>query len=209
VAESSRLDVGILVFEGADSLDVFGPMRVLSGLNELRGYMEVPDVVVHLVAASMEPVHLAHGPAITPDSTFAECPPLDVLLVVGGSSGSTTVGRRVQQRNPDVLAFVRDRARDARVTASVCTGAFILAEAGLLAGRRANTHWRWREELRELMAGRNEPIEVVAERVVWDGDVVTAGGVTSGIDLGLAIVERFAGSDARNALEAMVERETV
>ena len=203
------MEVGILVFDGADSLDVIGPMRVFSGVNEIRAYADAPEVRVHLVAETPAQVTLAHGPMMVPTTTFESCPPLDVVLVPGGSSSSETVGRRVQQRNPRMQAFVRDRAATTDITASVCTGAFILAESGLLAGRRANTHWRWRAELRELMAARGEPIEVVAERVVWDGNVVTAGGVTSGIDLAFAIIERLCGAEARTALEAAVERETV
>jgi len=208
-AAREHLSVGILVFDGADSLDVIGPMRVFSGVNEIRSYTHAPEIVVYLVGETSSPVRLAHGPACEPDATFADCPPLDVLVVPGGSSGSETVGRCVQQRNEPTIAFVRDRSAAAQVTASVCTGAFILAEAGLLAGRRANTHWRWRDELRDLMASRDEEIEVVAERVVWDGDVVTAGGVTSGIDLALAVVERLCGEPARQALGAAIERETV
>lgn len=203
------MDVGIFVFDGADSLDVIGPMRVFSGVNEIRDFVDAPEVRVHLVAEHDRPVTLAHGPIAEPTTTFDRCPPLDVLVVPGGSSTSETVGRRVQQRNESAIAFVRERSAAADVTASVCTGAFILAEAGLLAGRRANTHWRWRDELRELMDARGESVEIVAERVVWDGDVVTAGGVTSGIDLALVVLERLCGADTRKAVEAAVERETV
>ncbi len=203
------MDVGIFVYDGADSLDVIGPMRVFSGVNEIGELVGAPEVRVHLVAEHARVVRLAHGPLAEPTATFETCPPLDVLLVPGGSSMSATEGRRVQQRSDAALAFVRERASVANVIAAVCTGAFILAEAGLLAGRRANTHWRWRDELRELLAARGEEIDVVAQRVVWDGDVVTCGGVTSGIDLALSVVERLLGADARKAVEAAVERETV
>jgi cyclohexyl-isocyanide hydratase len=204
-----RVTVGIFIFDGADSLDVIGPFRVFSGVNEVRGCVEAPEVVVHLVGETAVPIAIAHGRAITPDATFDDYLPLDVLMVPGGSSNGTSTGRRVQQKKPRALAFVRDRAVGARVTASVCTGAFILAEAGLLDGRRANTHWSGRDELRELMAGRGEAIDVVPERVVWDGDLVTAGGVTSGIDLAIAIVGTLCGEAAATAIEAAVERETV
>lgn len=203
------MDVGIFVFDGADSLDVIGPMRVFSGVNEIRNLVDAPEFRVHLVAEEDRSIRLAHGPVFQPTATFDTCPPLDVIVVPGGSSTSETAGRRVQQRNPRAIAFVRERAAAARVTASVCTGAFILAEAGLLAGRRANTHWSWRDDLREMMDARGEKIDVVPERVVWDGDLVTAGGVSSGIDLAIAVVARLCGEAVGRAVGAAVERETV
>ena len=129
-------------------------------------------------------------------------------MLTGGSSESETAGRRVEQRNPRTIAFVRDAAEQTQLTASVCTGAFLLAEAGLLEDKRANTHWRYRDELRELMEQRGEPFVLVTERVVWDGDLVTAGGVTSGIDLGLEIVERLLGPKVRALVEQGLEIET-
>src|SRR5437588_10996067 len=107
------------------------------------------------------PGHAGNGLVVEANHTFDDCPPLDVLLVAGGSSGSETAGRRVEQRNEPTIAFIRERARDAQLTASVCTGAFLLAEAGVLSGRRANTHWMYRDELRELMSARGEPFDLV------------------------------------------------
>lgn len=203
------MDVGVLVFEGADELDVVGPFRVFAAAGAARRFLPgAPDVRVHLVAERQEPARLDHGLVVHPTATYETCPPLEVLVVPGGGSESEGAGRRVQQRHPPTLEFVRRRAAGARVTASVCTGAFLLAEAGLLAGRRANTHWRYRGELAALMAERGEAIEIVAERVVDDGEVVTAGGVTSGIDLALALVDRLCGRDVRGAVELMLERET-
>lgn len=202
------MDAGILVFDGADELDVVGPFRVLASVGDVRRFVEAPEMRLHLVAERDGPVRLGNGLVISPTETFQSCPPLDVLVVPGGSSESDVAGRRVQQRNPPAIAFVRSRATTARVTASVCTGAFLLAEAGLLAGRRANTHWRYREELRSLMAARGEDLELVPERVVWDGAVATAGGVTSGIDLALSLVEHLCGPAVRAAVSAALERET-
>jgi cyclohexyl-isocyanide hydratase len=163
---------------------------------------------VNLVAERGAQIRMGNGLTIQPTVTFDSCPPLDILLVPGGSSDNSTAGRRVEQKNETALAFVRARAAEAQVTASVCTGAFIAAEAGLLAGRRANTHWAFRNELQELMRERGEAFELVPERVVWDGDLVSAGGVTSGIDLALSVVERIDGADARKYVEAALERET-
>jgi cyclohexyl-isocyanide hydratase len=190
--------VGIFVFQGADELDVVGPFRVFAAAGM--------DVL--LVAERGAQIRMGNGLTVQPTATFESCPSIDVLLVPGGSSDSPSAGRRVEQKNETALAFVRARAREAHVMASVCTGAFIAAEAGLLAGKRANTHWAFRQELLDLMRDRGEPFELIPERVVWDGDLVTAGGVTSGIDLALAVVERMIGADARKRVEAAVERET-
>ena len=190
---------GILVFPGADELDVVGPFRVLTAAR----------VETLLVAQQAGPVTLGNGLTLHATTSFDDCPPLDVLVSTGGSSESETAGRRVEQCNERTVAFVRDAAKRAPITASVCTGAFLLAEAGVLAGRKANTHWRYRDELRELMAGRGEDVELVTERVVWDGDdLVTAGGVTSGIDLGLEIVAKLYGDQARELVAKGLEIET-
>ena len=190
---------GILVFPGADELDVVGPFRVLTAAR----------VETLLVAERPGPVTLGNGLVLHATTAFEDCPALDVLVVTGGSSESETAGRRVEQRNERTVAFVRDAAKRAPLTASVCTGAFLLAEAGALDGRRANTHWRYRDELRELMAARGAPFELVTERVVWDGeDLVTAGGVTSGIDLGLEIVGKLFGPEVRSLVEQGLEIQT-
>jgi cyclohexyl-isocyanide hydratase len=189
---------GIVVFEGADELDVVGPYWVLAAAG----------VEVELVAKQDGPLALGKGLVIHPTATFETCPELDTLIVPGGRSDRDDVGRRAQQRDADVLHFVTTRARRAAVTASVCTGAFILAAAGVLAGKKANTHWAFRDELSELMKARGEDVTIVAQRVVWDGDLVTAGGVTSGIELGLALVEREFGAEARGGIEAALESET-
>ena len=196
------MDIGIFVFDGADELDVVGPQRVLAALNDFG-----TPATIHLVAAK-DRVRLAHGLTIDATDTLQECPPLDVLVVPGGSS-ERPPGRREQQRNDGAIGFIRQRAAAAAITASVCTGAFLLAEAGLLAGRTANTHWRYRDELQHLMDDRDEKFSIVPQRVVWDGDdLVTGGGVTSGIDVALSIVERLNGERMRTRIEAALERET-
>ena len=189
---------GILVFPGADELDVVGPFRVF----------RAAEIDTRLVAERPGPIALGNGLIVEATESFEGCPPLGILVVAGGSSGSETAGRRVEQRNERTIGFVRDRAKETPLVSSVCTGAFLLAEAGALAGRRGNTHWMYRDELRSLMAGRGELFELITERVVWDGDLVTAGGVTSGIDLALEIVERLFGAERRRLVEAGLELET-
>jgi cyclohexyl-isocyanide hydratase len=202
------MNVGIFVFDGVDELDVIGPQRVFAAVNDVRSFVTAPAVTVHLVAERDRGINMSHGVTVLPTTTFHDCPVLDVLVVPGGGSASEVSGRRVQQRNAAAIAFLAARVKDARVVASVCTGALLLAETGALAGKRANTHWSYRAELAELMQSRKEAIEIVPERVVWDGDLVTGGGVTSGIDVAFSIVERLLGADVRKAIEAAIERET-
>jgi transcriptional regulator GlxA family with amidase domain len=197
-ASNDRKRVGIVVYEAADEIDVVGPHRVLGA----AGFE------VELVAEGNGPVRLSEGLRILPTCTLDDLPPVDVLIVPGGSSHSQITGRRVQQRNSRLLEFVRGVSSRAELTASVCTGAFVLAEAGLLSGRRVNTHWLFRHELKELMEERAEDLSIVPERVVWDGDLVSSGGVTSAIDLALSIVEQYEGREVRDRLEAMLERDT-
>jgi transcriptional regulator GlxA family with amidase domain len=200
--------VGIFVFNGADELDVVGPYRVLSAVNDVTGDQSSGGLEVKLVAEDASPVTLGNGLRIIPDDDLVSASDLEVLLLPGGSSQSQTAGRRVEQRNRVVIDFIKRTAETANLVGSVCTGAFLLAEAGLLAGRRANTHWLYRDELEEMMSARGEAVEIVAERVVWDGNVVTGGGVTSGIDIALELVERLFSESLRLAIARALELET-
>ncbi|MFN2642263.1 MAG: DJ-1/PfpI family protein [Actinomycetota bacterium] len=202
------MEVGIFVFEGADELDIVGPYRVFGAVGDVAPFVPAPTLTVRLVAEKHGPIRLAHGMSIDATESFESCPPLDVLFLPGGGSNSETAGRRIEQKKGSSIAFVRERAEQASIVASVCTGAFLLAEAGLLAGRRANTHWHSRAELGELMERRGEKFELVPQRVVWDGDLVSGGGVTSGIDIALEIVARLCGEPVRAAVEAVLELET-
>jgi cyclohexyl-isocyanide hydratase len=203
---------GVLLFEGCDDLDVIGPANVLFALESARRFAEpFAPIQVHLVAETAGPVTSGHGVVLTPTTTYAECPRLDVLVVAGGSGGpdNKRQGRLREYQHEPTLAFIRSvAARPDTIVASVCTGSFVLAGAGVLAGRRANTHWLQRDELVALMAERGEPFELVPERVVDDGDIITCGGVSSGIDLGLRLVERTFGPKVRALVALGVERET-
>jgi cyclohexyl-isocyanide hydratase len=213
------LRVGILLFEGVEPLDAIGPAQVLWSLGTARGFVApFAPIEVHLVAETDAPVRAGHGLVVHPTTTYDEVGALDVLIVPGGSGNtddSTTIpatepaaGRRYQVGHGPTTAFVARQAAGAAITASVCTGTFILGAAGLLAGRRGNTHWSARDELEAFMADRGEPFTLEVARVVDDGDLVTGGGVSSGIDLTLHLVERLLGADCRTAAAAIIERET-
>ena len=212
------LRTGILLFDGVEPLDAIGPAQVLWSLSTARGRIEAfAPIEVHLVAETAEPVRAGHGLVVHPTTTYAEVGDLDVLIVPGGSGNDPDVvvpasdpaaGRRYQVGHRPTTDFVARQAAVAQVTASVCTGTFILAAAGLLAGRAGNTHWSARDELVAYMAHRGEPFRLEIERVVDDGTIVTGGGVSSGIDVALHIVDRLLGPSCHAAASAIIERET-
>src|SRR2546423_4447236 len=175
--------VAILGYPGAQSLDVTGPLEVFDGASRLiaaTGRGE-PAYEVRLYAPAGAPLETSSGLTLVPDATLGRsAPKLDTLIVAGGS------GSREAADDPTLLRWVARAAARARRTASVCTGAFILAQAGLLDGRRATTHWSAATELARLHPG----IEVDPEPIfIRDGDVWTSSGVTAGMDLALARFE--------------------
>lgn len=164
--------IGIVLFDDAEELDWAGPWEVLTSA------CKDGDHVV-TVAESGGPVRCAKGLRVLPDHTFADCPPLDVVLVPGGK------GTRVEMKNEAMTSFVAKQAAGAEWTTSVCTGSFVLSAAGLLAGRRATTHWAAFDELRS----HAPDLELDPDaRWVVDGNVVTAAGVSAGIDMALWLV---------------------
>jgi transcriptional regulator GlxA family with amidase domain len=172
------MNIGFLLFPGLEELDLVGPWEMISMWSK---HLQGPERCI-MVAQTGEPVVCAKGMSINPHATFADCPPLDCLLVPGGQ------GTREQVDNDVLVRFVGEQARGCQAILSVCTGSFILHRAGLLAGRRATTHWSSLARLAELGG-----VEVVQERVVRDGNIWTAAGVSAGIDLALAFIESVAG----------------
>lgn len=177
------LQVGILVFPAVQQLDLTGPYEV---------FASTPGCRVHLVWKDTAPITSATGLKLIPTVSFADCPALDVICVPGGS------GINALLRDDETLDFVRRQAAGARLVTSVCTGAMVLGAAGLLTGKRAATHWNALDFLPHFGA------TPVAERVVRDGNLITAGGVTSGIDFGLTVVaELFGDMEAQTVQLAM------
>ncbi|KVC99748.1 DJ-1/PfpI family protein [Burkholderia ubonensis] len=178
------LHIGFLVFPGVQQLDLTGPHDVLASL---------PDTAAHLVWKTREPVASSSGLALTPGHTFADCPPLDVICIPGGTGITDLLSDR------ETIDFVRERSAAARYVTSVCTGALLLGAAGLLRGRRATTHWAFHALLEPLGA------VPVRERVVRDGNLFTGGGVTAGIDFALTIAAELAGDDEAQAIQLELE----
>ena len=162
---------GILLFDGAEELDFAGPFEVF-GMAAMDG-----DRVV-TIAERLDPVRSAKGLRVLPDHTFADAPALDVLVVPGGQ------GTRREVDNPALVDWIRTVAPGCTWVTSVCTGAFLLHAAGLLADLQATTHWASIDRLRD--AGGVTVMEQV--RYVRDGNVVTAAGVSAGIDMALWVV---------------------
>src|SRR2546423_3253582 len=175
--------VAILAYPGVQSLDVTGPLEVLDGASRLiaASARREPAYEVRLYAPGGEPLATSSGLTLVPDASLeGSSPKLDTLIVAGGA------GHRQAAAHAALVRWVTRAAARARRTASVCTGAFVLAGAGLLHGRCATTHWSAAAEL----ARRHPDVAVDPEPIfVRDGDVWTSAGVTAGMDLALALVE--------------------
>jgi transcriptional regulator GlxA family with amidase domain len=182
--------VAILVYPGVQSLDVTGPLEVFAGaqqLIELTSRNE-PGYEIRTVSADGGPLRCSSGLTIVPDLRLSKAPTeLDTLIVAGGS------GYREAVDDERLMRWISRTASRSRRTASVCTGAFLLARAGLLDGRRATTHWASADELARV----HPDVQVDAEPIfVRDGPIWTSAGVTSGMDLALALVEEDLDRDA-------------
>ena len=179
-------NVGFVIFPDVTQLDFTGPLQVLSAL---------PQSTTHIVAKSEAPV-TTDCPALklVPTHTFANCPQLDLICIAGGSQGVATA-----MLDRDTIAFVGQQAAAAKYVTSVCTGAFVLGVAGLLKGRHATTHWAY-VDLLPLVGATHEKA-----RIVKDGNVITAGGVTSGIDFGLSIAAEIAGEATARRIQLGME----
>jgi cyclohexyl-isocyanide hydratase len=178
------LQIGILVFPGVQQLDLTGPYEVFASL---------PDVAVHLVWKDRAAIRSATGLMLGATMTFGECPDLDVVCVPGGGGVNALLEDKV------VLDFLRRQAKQARYVTSVCTGSLVLGAAGLLKGRRATTHWFSHDLLERFGA------IPVHGRVVRDGNLITAGGVTAGIDFGLTVVAELVGDAEAQAIQLGLE----
>ena len=178
------LSFGILVFPQVQQLDLTGPYEV---------FASAKGAEVHLVWKDTAPLKAATGLTLTPTATFADCPPLDVLCVPGGA------GVNALLQDEAVLAFLRERAGQVRYLTSVCTGSLVLGMAGLLKGKRATSHWNAHDFLARFGAIPTQG------RVVRDGNLITAGGVTSGIDFGLTVVAELLGEEEAQLIQLSLE----
>jgi len=177
--------IAILIFDGLTALDAIGPYEVLSRLPgaELRFVAKEPGLKRTDTGAL----------GVQADLTIADLPGPEVVLVPGGE------GNRPLMRDSEVLDWLRVAHESSTWTTSVCTGALVLGAAGILDGKRATTHWAFLDRLSELGA------EPVTERVVEDGKVITAAGVSAGIDMALTLAARIAGDEVAQAIQLGIE----
>jgi transcriptional regulator GlxA family with amidase domain len=183
--------VAMVAFDGANVIDVTGPLEVFSQVGRQRYDWAGSAYQTILLAPRAGEITTSSGVRLVAAKAFhAERGPLDTLIVAGGDV-------RVAARDERLLAWLRRMRPRVRRLASVCTGAFVLAQAGLLAGRRATTHWGSAARLAE----RYPDVSVDGDAIyVRDGDVYTSAGVTAGMDLALALVEEDHGRDAALAV---------
>jgi transcriptional regulator GlxA family with amidase domain len=182
--------VGALLFPGFELLDVFGPLEAW-GMLAVRG-----GCTVTTVAERAGPVTSAQGPSAVATHGLVDCPRLDILLVPGG------LGTRREVQNTALLEWLRQRASEAHIVTSVCTGAALLARAGLLDGRRATTNkftFKWVVE-------QGPGVDWIKQaRWVEDGPFVTSSGVSAGIDMTLAVIAKTAGIEAAEQIAVRME----
>jgi len=181
---AASLHIGILLFPNVTQLDATGPAQVLC---------RVPGATLHMIWKTRDPVMTDAGFAIVPTTTFADCPPLDVICVPGGG------GQVALMSDDETLDFLRQQAAGARYVTSVCTGSLVLGAAGLLKGYRSACHWASRELLAQFGA------IPAADRVVRDRNRISGGGVTAGIDFGLTLAAELAGEEIAKSIQLVME----
>jgi len=184
VPDETHLQIGGILFPQLDQADFTGPFEILS---------RIPNSSFHVLAKDKQPVRDAKGLILTPEKMFSESPTLDVLLVPGGG------GVNAVMEDEATLAFVREQAAGARFIFSVCTGALVCGAAGLLKGHKATTHWASHHLLKYFGA------VPVKERVVIDNSLVTAAGVTAGLDGALRMVSLLRGERAAQDIQLYVQ----
>lgn len=183
--KSAPISVAIFVFPEVEVLDFAGPYEVFTTACRVAHQMDVtatPPFTVFTVARESGTIRARAGLVVTPDYTFANHPPIDLVIIPGGVV-------HAELATPAVAEWIKRVTATTKLTASVCTGAFLLAQAGLLDGKSATTHWSDVEELRAMF-----PSLTVVEQRRWvdEGAVVTSAGISAGIDMSLHLVERLA-----------------
>src|SRR5919205_972355 len=178
------MKVAYVLYPDFTALDIVGPYEIIS---------RWPDPEVHFLARSLEPVRCDEGLTLVPTDTPATLDDPELIVVPGS-------GKPVQVLSDQVLIdWLRATAPNCKWTASVCTGAGLYAAAGLLEGKTTTTHWAFRDNLRAM------GVEVVGDRVVWQGNHVSGAGVSAGIDMALSLTERVHGRELAKSLQLVIE----
>jgi cyclohexyl-isocyanide hydratase len=178
------MKIAYVLYPDFTALDLVGPYEVIS---------RWPDADVHFVARSLDPVRCDRGLTVIPTDTPETLPAPDVIVVPGSENPVPVLSDTV------LVDWLRGAAPGCQWTASVCTGAGLYAVAGLLEGKKTTTHWGFRDNLRAM------GIEVVADRVVWQGSHISGAGVSAGIDMALSLTERVHGRELAESLQLVIE----
>jgi cyclohexyl-isocyanide hydratase len=178
------MKIAYVLYPDFTALDLVGPYEVIS---------RWPDAEVHFVARSLEPVRCDSGLTVIPTDTPETLADPDLIVVPGSGNPLPVMEEQV------LLGWLRRAAPGCQWTASVCTGAGLYAAAGLLEGKKTTTHWGFRDNIRAM------GVEVVADRVVWQGNHISGAGVSAGIDMALALTERVHGRELAQSLQLVIE----
>ena len=182
--QSKHLIIGALIFPGMDQIDFTGPFEALS---------RIPNSTFHVIAKTKSPIRDIQGLILTPEMSIADAPDLDVLLVPGG------YGQQELMNDDEVLSLIRNHFAAGRLLFSVCTGALLCGAAGVLRGRRATTHWAAWNLLPYYGA------TPARSRVVVDGNLVTAAGVTAGLDAALVVASLLRGDPIAQEIQLSIQ----
>lgn len=182
--DNKPLIIGCLVFEKVDQIDFTGPFEVLS---------RMPNAVIHVIGKTTKPVRDVNGLIITPEMAIADAPELDLLHVPGG------LGEQDARKDEEILAFIRKQFNAGRYVFTVCTGALLCGAAGILKGMKATTHWAAWELLPYYGA------IPVKKRVVRDKNLISAAGVTAGIDGALEVAAILYGDQVAERIQLQIE----
>jgi transcriptional regulator GlxA family with amidase domain len=178
VNDSTTKTLGAILYNNFELLDLYGPLEMFGALPG--------DFNIITVSDQAGPVASTPGPRTVADYSYADCPPLDLILLPGG------IGTMAELENDSLLNFLRERCAEAQYTMSVCSGSAILARAGLLDGRRATSN----KQLFKVATTQSDQVEWVEHaRWVEDGPFVTSSGVSAGIDMALAVIARLCGDE--------------
>jgi transcriptional regulator GlxA family with amidase domain len=183
------ITIGLLIFDDVEELDFVGPWEVFTSL-----YANGDGRVV-TISERGGAVRCAKGLRVSADHSFADAPALDVLLVPGGQGTRREVG------NPAVIEWIRKAGERCQWVTSVCTGALLLHEAGFAKGKRVTTHWAFVEQLR----ARGDVTVLDGPRFVRDGNLVTAAGISAGIDMALWLVGQLHSPDVARRVQRYIQ----
>lgn len=181
--------IGLLAYDAMQALDLVGPLDAFGAANE--GSAGAPPYALCVIGLNTAAVRTENGLKVIPECVLEDAPPLDTLLVPGGT------GSRIIDGDARLTRWLCERAATTRRMVSVCTGAYVLAAAGLLDGRRVTTHWRFAQDLQR----RHAAVKVEPDRLyLRDGPIATSGGLTAGMDLALSLIEEDRGAAAALAV---------